>query len=153
MSGSDVLVRVAGRAVIREICVARVPRQRCCSHVVDISQTDIVVAIDVFGYVTRAHTHTHTHRSRGKNQMKWNSTRIEVLYGYLRVSVESVKFLHIVVGRNFGCAAVVTERTKNVASQQKRRRLTESWMTWRLKWTLSPLSSKISTFITLCFVG
>lgn len=78
MSGSDVLVRVAGRAVIREVCFARVTRIRCCSHVVHILQTDIDVAIDVFDYVTRAHTHTHIHIEAEK--IKWNEIQHESKY-------------------------------------------------------------------------
>lgn len=151
MSGSDVLVRVAGRAVMREVCVARVTRIRRCSHVVHILQTDIVVAIDVFDYVTRAHIHTL--RKTKRNEIQHESKYfMDISESPLNSQVlphcwRSTFWLRWLLPLN------ASKNVANNTSQQQRRRLTESWMTRLLKWTLSPLSSKISTFITLCFVG
>lgn len=135
MSGSDVLVRVAGRAVIREICVARVPRQRCCSHVVDISQTDIVVAIDVFSYVTRTHTHSHASKQRKKpNEMKFNTNRSTL---WLSASLRWIRKVP-----SHCCRSKFRLRSRCHWTHQKRGKSTK---TAKINWILDDVALEVNT--------
>lgn len=132
-------------------------RIRRCSHVDHIFRTDVVVAIDLFDYVTRAKhslSHTHTHSP----QMKRISTRFEVIYGYLQSPLDPQVLSHCRRTKYCRCRAERTEIDANINSQQQSHRFTgnsddSAFEVNIVAFTPQPTALNISTFITLYFVG